>query len=129
MFTNLKTTLLSLPSIALFALAQPIPEAHASGAMPGGYSAASTNEKEVISAAHFAVSAQQKVINANAQTTPTKLELVKIVKAESQVVAGFNYRLRLKVRINGTEKTADAVVWWQPWRKPNPYQLTSWQTK
>jgi hypothetical protein len=30
------------------------------------------------------------------------------------------------VKHDGVEKTADAVVWWQAWRKPDPYQLTSW---
>lgn len=58
---------------------------------------------------------------------PTKLELVKILGAEEQVVAGMNYRLTLKVTVNGTEKQAEAVVWWQAWRKPAPYELTSWK--
>ena len=58
---------------------------------------------------------------------PARLELIKILRAEEQVVAGMNYRLTLKVKVNGKEKQADAVVWWQNWRKPNPYELTSWR--
>jgi hypothetical protein len=30
------------------------------------------------------------------------------------------------VKLDDTEKEAEAVVWWQAWRKPDPYQLTSW---
>jgi hypothetical protein len=56
-----------------------------------------------------------------------KLELSKILGAEQQVVAGMNYRLKLRVRVNGNEKQAEAIVWWQSWRKPDPYQLTSWK--
>jgi hypothetical protein len=41
----------------------------------------------------------------------------------------MNYRLRLKVKVNGREKEGEAVVWWQAWRTPQPYQLTSWQWK
>jgi hypothetical protein len=52
--------------------------------------------------------------------------LVRILGAEQQVVAGLNYRLQLRVTLDGEEKTAEALVWWQAWRKPEPYQLTSW---
>lgn len=75
--------------------------------------------------ANFAVNAQQKAMQEKKMDPPT-LELVTILQAEQQVVAGMNYRLKLKVKLNGKEKTAEAIVWWQAWRKPNPYQLTSW---
>jgi len=93
-------------------------------AMPGGYTTAAVTDNNVIRAASFAVRAQEK-----ASGKTTKLELVKILKAKSQVVAGVNYRLTLRVRLNGKEKTAKAVVWWQAWRKPDPYQLRSWSWK
>jgi hypothetical protein len=54
---------------------------------------------------------------------------VRIVAAEHQVVAGMNYRLQLRVTLDSEEKTAEALVWWQVWRKPEPYQLTSWTWK
>lgn len=91
----------------------------------GGYTKALTNSKEVIAAATFAVEAQEIAIQ---EKTGEKaaLELVDIQKAEQQVVAGMNYRLTLKVKLNNEEKTAEAIVWWQSWRQPDPYRLTSW---
>lgn len=94
---------------------------------PGGWSAANVVSKEVLDAAKFAVEAQAKVARPEKDSPPVKLELVKVERAEQQVVAGMNYRLRLRVKENGAEKLADAVVWWQAWRKPNPFELTSWK--
>lgn len=95
----------------------------------GGYRKASVSDKEVVAAASFAIKAQQQTMQDKQQPAPPKLELVKILRAEQQVVAGINYRLRMRVRLNGKEKTAETVVWWQSWRKPDPYQLTSWTWK
>jgi hypothetical protein len=95
--------------------------------MAGGYSAIAVTNKEVIDAATFAVKMQQKVMQHQQGEPPAKLELTAIIGAKQQVVAGMNYRLRLKVKVDGVEKDAEAVVWWQPWRKPKPYQLTSWK--
>ena len=95
----------------------------------GGFSKASVSEKEVVDAAAFAVKAEAKAMQESKESLPVKLELVKIVSAEQQVVAGMNYRLKLKVKLNGQEKVADVVVWWQAWRTPDPYQLTSWEWK
>ena len=104
----------------------------------GGFAVVSTTEREVKSAAAFAVKAQQTALRkesvglddpkAKPQPIP-RLALVRIVAAENQVVAGMNYRLQLRVTLDGEEKTADALVWWQAWRKPEPYQLTSWTWK
>ena len=104
----------------------------------GGFAVVSTTEREVKSAAAFAVKAQQAALRKEAvglddpkakpQPIP-RLALVRIVAAEHQVVAGMNYRLQLRVTLDGEEKTADALVWWQAWRKPEPYQLTSWTWK
>jgi len=94
--------------------------------MTGGYSAIAVTSREVIDAAAFAVKIQQKVMQRPKGEPPVKLELTAIEGAEQQVVAGMNYRLRLKVKVDGVEKDAEAVVWWQPWRKPEPYQLISW---
>ena len=104
-------------------LAQPAPV--------GGYAKTSVTHKEVVAAAAFAVKAQQKAMRGKKDPEPPKLELelVKILHAEQQVVAGLNYRLKLKVSLNGKEKTAEAIVWWQAWRRPDPYQLSSWTWK
>jgi len=97
--------------------------------MAGGYSAIAVTNKEVIDAAAFAVKIQQKVMQHQQGEPPAKLELTAIEGAEQQVVAGMNYRLRLKVKVDGVEKDAEAVVWRQPWRKPAPHQLASWNWK
>lgn len=96
---------------------------------PGGYAKASVTSKEVVAAAAFAIKAQQSAMQEKKDLQPPTLELVKISQAEQQVVAGMNYRLKLKVKWNGKEKTAEALVWWQAWRKPDPYQLTEWTWK
>ena len=83
----------------------------------------------MVAAANFAIKAQQKVMQSKIDGKPAKLELVAIAGAEQQVVAGMNYKLHLQVKVNGQEKAADAVVWWQAWRKPAPYELTSWDWK
>jgi hypothetical protein len=93
-------------------------------AMPGSYATVPVTEEQVISAARFAIDAQHEAMSAAGETV--SLELVSIVAAEQQVVSGINYRLKLRVNHNGAEETADAVVWWQAWREPDPYRLTSW---
>lgn len=93
----------------------------------GGYAKASVSDKEVVEAANFAVKAQQAAMQNAKDAKPAKLELVKILDAEQQVVAGMNYRMKLKVKVDGKERQAEAVVWWQAWRKPDPYQLTTWK--
>jgi len=95
--------------------------------MPGGIAKASVTKQEVRDAAAYAIKAQTKVMQGQKDGQATKMELVKILAAEEQVVAGMNYRLKLQVKVNGKEKQVDAEVWWQAWRKPDPYQLTSWK--
>lgn len=92
----------------------------------GAFGPASTNSKEVVQAAEFAVAAQEKVIRAATGDSSVRLRLVRVDAAEQQVVAGLNYRLRLTVALNDEQKPAQAVVWWQAWRAPDPYQLTAW---
>lgn len=97
-----------------------------SGSVPGGKAAAPVSSREVAAAAAFAVEAQAQALRQAGGGQPVSLDLVRILAAEQQVVAGMNYYLTLRVKHNGQEKTADAVVWWQSWREPDPYQLTSW---
>ncbi len=92
--------------------------------MPGSYAAVPVNQSEVTHAAAFAIEAEQQALKAAGQ--PASLELVSVLSVQQQVVAGVNYRLSLKVKRNGQEQLADAVVWWQTWRQPDPYRLTSW---
>ncbi len=97
--------------------------------MPGGYSPVSVTNKEVIAATKFAVAAQEKAMLDKEKPAKTTLELVKILSAQQQIVAGVNYRLTLKVTLNGESRQAETLVWWQAWRKPEPYQLMSWKWK
>jgi len=97
--------------------------------VPGGWSPAAVSDENVVAAAAFAVQDEEKAIRKKGGEKSARLKLIAIREAEQQVVAGINYRLTLTVKLNGQEKTAEAVVWWQEWRKPDPYQLTSWDWK
>jgi hypothetical protein len=101
----------------------PVPKA----IMPGSYASVAVTDAQVMAAAAFAIDAQIQAMAAAGETAA--LELVSILTAEQQVVSGVNYRLKLHLKRNGAEQTANAVVWWQAWRQPDPYQLTSWNWK
>jgi hypothetical protein len=124
---NMKTNYLPtcLAAWLLFTVAVPF-AGRAQSSLPGGYSSAAVTNQEVTAAAAFAIQAQQAAMQEKKDAKPARLELVAIQQAEQQVVAGMNYRLRLKVKVNGQAQTAEAIVWWQAWRKPDPYRLTSW---
>ena len=98
------------------ALATDNPTKPAQPALAGGYSQAEI-DPEVQKVAKFAVKAQAK-------TTGRPLDLVKILKVESQVVAGLNYRLEIEVADGSKHLKAHAVVW----RKlDGSLALTSWK--
>jgi hypothetical protein len=125
---NSKDIVTRLAAWVLFAALCPITSL-AEPTKAGGYSKVAVTEKEVVEAANFAIKAQQTVLHEKKDQPMPKLELVTITQAEQQVVAGINYQLQLKVKLDGKEKVAEAIVWWQAWRKPDPYQLTSWTWK
>ena len=51
-----------------------------------------------------------------------------ILSAEQQVVAGMNYRLKLKLEQGDEVKTAEATIWARVWlEKDERYQLTAWR--
>ena len=112
----------------LFTAACPI-AGQAQESRTGGYATASVTNKMEVAAASFAIKAQQNAMQKKRDMESPKLELITILQAEQQVVAGMNYRLTLKVKLNGKEKRAETIVWWQAWRKPDSYQLTSWTWK
>lgn len=92
----------------------------------GGYAEVSVTDSHVVEAAAFAVKAEEKAMQEKKVAPPAKLALVKILGARQQVVAGMNYRLKLKVRLDKTEKQAEAVVY----RKlSGACELTSWEWK
>src|SRR6476646_8412433 len=112
MFKYALFTLMFIGTLALCAAAQETP-------MAGAYGAAKISNKDVKKAADFAVRTHGK-------QEGRPITLVKINKAEQQVVSGMNYRLCMTVRHgkHGTPHSVIAVVY-QPTRKP--MQLTRFE--
>ena len=93
--------------------------------MPGGYYDVPVTDARVIGAADFAIKAEAIVMPARKKAAqPATLTLVKILSAQQQVVAGMNYRLRLKVIANNVAKEAETVVYQ---KLSGEYELTSWE--
>ena len=90
----------------------------------GGYKKIAKSDTGAAAAADFAVEAQAK------KKKNATIELVEIEKAESQVVAGTNYRLCLKVTTSGEKGEADVTITVQVVVFKNlkgAYSLTSWK--
>lgn len=84
----------------------------------GGYGKASKTDPQVISAANFAVGAQSTKMD-------EELTVDEILSAERQVVQGMNYRLCMRVNVEGDEPmTVSALVYQDIKRK---YTLASWK--
>ena len=83
----------------------------------GAYAKIGVWDKQVVEAATFAVKDQAKKEGAH-------LELVKIVDAKRQVVAGMNYQLLLEVKSQGVTSKVHASVWK---KLDQSHDLTEWQ--
>jgi hypothetical protein len=83
--------------------------------MAGGYQSASVTQPDVMEAARYAVRKQKR---------KKSVRLVSIERAETQIVAGMNYRLCLKVKIKGKTRTVTTVVYKN---LEQLYSLTSWK--
>jgi len=112
---NLKP--LTLVTLATSLLMTTLDSTAAEPTPPGGFGAVTQISPEIQSAADFAVRTQAKA-------DALKLTLVKITHVESQVVAGMNYRLTLKLTSSGQPRTAKAVVYRS---LEGQQQLTSWE--
>ncbi|GFQ00023.1 cysteine proteinase inhibitor 1 [Phtheirospermum japonicum] len=68
-------------------------------------------DPEVVNIAKFAVAEHNKQAR-------TSLSLVDVVKGETQVVAGTNYRLVVTAKDSAAAQTKNytAVVWYKPWQ-------------
>jgi Aspartic acid proteinase inhibitor len=84
-------------------------------AQPGAFRDMPVTDKAAIAAADFAIETRSK---------KEKVALDKIVRAESQVVAGTNYRLLLSVRVDGGVRQAEVVVWQ---KLDQSRELTRWK--
>ncbi len=95
--------------------------AHASSAqdapIAGSYSERPTSDRGVVAATAFAV-------RERGRRTGRRVTLLEVRRAETQVVAGLNYRLLLTVREGGKERDVTAVVY-QNLRQR--LSLTSWE--
>ena len=87
----------------------------------GGYKTAKTDDARVVAAANFAV---EKRVETN--TEQEGLTLDSIDKAETQVVAGTNFKLCLTVSIDDESQQVETVVYQD--LKQN-YSLKSWTVK
>lgn len=90
----------------------------------GGYIKASVTDKQVIEAAKFA-------LKKRSYSTKTTINLLSIKKAQTQVVAGSNYKICLHIRYRRRAKGRDEqfveVVVYRNLKKV--YALTSWTVK
>ena len=84
--------------------------------MPGGWERAAPRDEHVQAAARFAVAAQ-------AERSGEPLALLEVRQARTQVVAGTNLSLDLRVSRNGTPAQASATVWS---KLDGSYDLTDW---
>jgi hypothetical protein len=75
--------------------------------MPGGYAKTSTQDPAIVSAAEFAVKAARQEMPGILTAT---LKLDRVLAAQQQVVAGLNYRLKLRVLTNSGAREVEAVV-------------------
>ncbi|MEQ1921743.1 MAG: cystatin domain-containing protein [Pyrinomonadaceae bacterium] len=90
------------------------------GQITGGYGDAAVDSKETKKIARFAVKARAKRTNKS-------LKLVRIVKAETQVVRGLNHRICMDVREGRKKSRRVTVVVWEDINN-RPLQLTNWKT-
>lgn len=97
---------------AFFAVTAGVSDAKAQ--MTGAYGTVSTSSRDVRRAANFAIASRR------ANVRP---KLVRIVKAEQQVVAGLNYRICMDVRRRRHTERVTAVVYRD---LRGRYSMTSW---
>lgn len=83
----------------------------------GGYHERSVTDSEVLAAARFAV-------REGGRREGRPLSLIAVKRAETQVVAGLNYRLQLSVRDRGEVHDVNAVVYRN---LRNAYSLSEWE--
>jgi hypothetical protein len=84
--------------------------------VPGGYRLVPNDDSESVAAAKAAVRQESQKLGKN-------IVFSSIVYAQRQVVSGTNYKLCLKVKVNGTSKRAETVINRDLQKQ---YSLTSW---
>jgi hypothetical protein len=84
----------------------------------GGFKTISVSDEGAVAAADFAVGKEEE--------TTEGITLDGILKAESQVVAGTNYRLCLRVKLDDETQVVEAIVFRN---LKGEFGLTSWTPK
>ena len=84
---------------------------------PGGYRLVPNDDSESMAAAKFAVREEGQKLGKTVVFTS-------MVYAQKQVASGTNYKLCMKVKVNGTSKRAETVVNRDLQKR---YTLTSWK--
>lgn len=82
----------------------------------GGYGAVSNADRDVVMVARYAIKAQRRKQRG-------AITLVRIERAEKQVVAGMNYRIILRVKNSGRIERVEAKVYENLKGK---YSLSNW---
>ncbi len=113
-------SLFAIVIMSVIVLSLGISPAHAQDA--GSYTKAETDDSEVAAAANFAVKARQKALRKTDKDA--NVSLTEITSASKQVVAGINYKMRLKVNINYKDQVVEVVVWK---KLSDEYELSSWR--
>lgn len=88
----------------------------------GGFHSIDAKSAEVMAIANFATSTIGQSMN-----DEKGMKLIKIVSAESQVVAGTNYKLELELQGSSGRLSCEALVFDQPWT--NTRELTTMACK
>ncbi|KAM4111860.1 hypothetical protein ACJW30_05G097300 [Castanea mollissima] len=79
------------------------------GVLPGGWQPIkNVTEPHVTEIGEFAVEEYNK-------ESKSQLKFLSVVKGETQVVAGTNYRLIVATKVGGLTKNYQAVVWEKTW--------------
>ena len=120
----MKNNLRTLFTIAVFCLALGAAVSAFGQIKTGGYRAVSVSDQGVTDAADFA-------LEIKASEMDEELSLESIVKAETQVVAGTNYRLCLEIYVPAKEEETDGVTLYIQtviFRSlKNEYSIKSWE--
>ena len=111
----MKNRIIKLTFLAVFVLGAYA--VSASAQIAGGYGDSDIKDKDVKRAARVAVSSRSKQVHHT-------VSLLSINKAETQVVAGLNYRICMRVRDGKRVRTITAVVYRN---LKNKYSLTNWK--
>lgn len=117
MRNSLRKSLLTAVAAAALCVAFVEASARQTPPLAGGYGEAPVGERRVLEAARFAVREENR-------RERRRVSLVAVRRAEQQVVAGMNYRLRLSVRVGGRARDVTAVVYRN---LQGVYSLTSWE--